>query len=111
MIWQGANRACKLPCMSSTKGNIGVLMLTKLKYAGIATLATIGSAFAQETGNAVVAGNWDLSDAVTEATNMGNVVKGLFNTGVRPAVITILSAVVIIWGIFLVWKYVRRAGK
>lgn len=85
-------------------------MLSKLKYAAMASLATIGTAFAQQTSD-VVAGNWDLTDAVTESTNMGNVVKGLFNTGVRPAVISILSAVVIIWGIFLVWKYVRRAGK
>lgn len=85
-------------------------MLSKLKYAAMASLSTIGTAFAQQTSD-VVAGNWDLTDAVTESTNMGNVVKGLFNTGVRPAVISILSAVVIIWGIFLVWKYVRRAGK
>lgn len=86
-------------------------MLSKLKYAAMASLATIGTAFAQDSSSDVVAGNWDLTDAVTESTNMGNVVKGLFNTGVRPAVISILSAVVIIWGIFLVWKYVRRAGK
>lgn len=111
MIWQGAKRACKLPCMSFTNGNIGTTMLSKLKYAGMATLATIGTAFAQESSSDVVAGNWDLTDAVTEATNMGKVVAGLFNTGVRPAVITILSTVVIVWGVFLIWKYVRRAGK
>ena len=72
----------------------------------LAPVVAAGSVFAEGETNP-----FDLSGATTAATNLGTAVSGLFTNGIQPAVITVVAAALAIWGIFVVVRYVRRAGR
>lgn len=82
----------------------------KIKYmiaSASAALSTAIPALAQEAA----ANQFDLSKAEKAAEDLGNAVGTLFTDSILPAVIVVVSASLAIWGLFVVIRWIRRAGR
>lgn len=78
-----------------------------LKKAGVlsAVLAS-GAAMAQESTHSI-----DLTAASTAVTGMSESITGFITGDLLTALLAVIGAGVVIWVVFLAWKFIKRGGK
>lgn len=78
-----------------------------LKKAGVlSTVLASGAAMAQESTSTI-----DLSAASTAVQGMSESITGFITGDLLTALLAVIGAGVVIWVVFLAWKFIKRGGR
>lgn len=78
-----------------------------LKKAGVlSTVLASGAAMAQEASGSI-----DLAAASTAVSSMSESITDFITGDLLTALLAVIGAGVVIWVVFLAWKFIKRGGK